>query len=571
MRDALPTISVIIPTRNRAPLLRQTLQHLLRVAYPADRLEVIVVDDGSEDDTQRLLRAVESPFAFRSVRIPHGGPGAARNAGIKVANGDLVLFLDDDIVVPRDLLRIHAQAHAESEDLVAFGPVLFHNDGNEQPLTRWLADDHSQTVSENSAGRWPAWKLAPEANSSVARKHLISVGGFDESFYRMLENRELGIRLLKAGLRFRYVPGAVVTHHVKESVDDLFVDDAYWAGRSDMLLGRKHPAVRFGTSLFQTLFDGRPIVRMARRARWYLCTLWPSAARAISRIGNLVNSHSIRLFGWRQLFVANYLKGVRSIEPRFPELERVFGVRIPIIFYHNVTEPKPGVPLSLTTPPAEFQRQMEYLASRGFETITLNDWFGWIDRGGNLPKKPIIINFDDAYEDIYANALRVLIEKGMRATIFVVAGLMGRHNEWDRNNQCVAMSLMSQAQVKRAFEEGFEIGSHSFSHPDLRELDTAALNKEVCGSKELLEDLLGAPVPWFCYPYGRTSDVVRNAVISAGYRGAGSVLRAKTVGACDRYLLPRIMIGGGEALWSFQAKVLWGKNPIESLRERLRE
>src|SRR5258707_10281865 len=97
-------LSVVIPTYNRCASLRRLLDALARQTLSADRFEVIVVDDGSSDGTRELLRTLKTPYALVSIEQPNQGPGAARNRGVRAASGDLILFLDDDVVPMDDLL-----------------------------------------------------------------------------------------------------------------------------------------------------------------------------------------------------------------------------------------------------------------------------------------------------------------------------------------------------------------------------------------------------------------------------------------------------------------------------------
>ncbi|MBN1557534.1 MAG: glycosyltransferase family 2 protein, partial [Lentisphaerae bacterium] len=107
-------LSVVIPTYNRAALLRRTLDSLLDQSADQASFEVIVVDDGSEDATGAVLEAAarRDPGRVRALSCAHALSGAARNAGIAAARGRLILSMDDDLVADRDLIRLHLEAHA---------------------------------------------------------------------------------------------------------------------------------------------------------------------------------------------------------------------------------------------------------------------------------------------------------------------------------------------------------------------------------------------------------------------------------------------------------------------------
>ncbi|CAN0443923.1 unnamed protein product, partial [Phaeothamnion confervicola] len=96
--------SLIVPTYNRAPALELTLEHLTRVQYPANRWEIVVIDDGSTDSTRELLGSFESRLPLRWKTQTNAGAGAARNHAIREAEGLFALFVDDDVLVPPELL-----------------------------------------------------------------------------------------------------------------------------------------------------------------------------------------------------------------------------------------------------------------------------------------------------------------------------------------------------------------------------------------------------------------------------------------------------------------------------------
>ncbi len=109
-------ISVVIPTRNRAEVLRRTLPTVLNQDFPASEWEVIVVNDGSSDATEELLRAFDG--RVRAISQPWRGAASARNAGVQSARGELIVFLDDDCFCPPDLLSEHSKAHSTANLLV---------------------------------------------------------------------------------------------------------------------------------------------------------------------------------------------------------------------------------------------------------------------------------------------------------------------------------------------------------------------------------------------------------------------------------------------------------------------
>jgi glycosyltransferase involved in cell wall biosynthesis len=142
-------LSVIVPTHNRRELLVQTLPKLFGQDFPSDEWELVIVDDGSTDGTGEFLKRLSPPCAMRIVEQSNRGPAGARNAALKVARGDLVLFLDDDLLCEPQLLRKHAAAHNGGDARVVFGPVLIA-----QSSTGGLASDYLEHWYERYVERF---------------------------------------------------------------------------------------------------------------------------------------------------------------------------------------------------------------------------------------------------------------------------------------------------------------------------------------------------------------------------------------------------------------------------------
>src|ERR1051326_2899654 len=116
-------ISVIIPTYNRRELLARTLDALFRQNVEAHLYEIIVVVDGSTDGTSEMLKRLKPACGLAVIEQPNCGQASAMNAGARAAHGEILLFIDDDILCDPDLLQHHAAAHASGEGHVVFGPI----------------------------------------------------------------------------------------------------------------------------------------------------------------------------------------------------------------------------------------------------------------------------------------------------------------------------------------------------------------------------------------------------------------------------------------------------------------
>lgn len=181
---------------------------------------------------------------------------------------------------------------------------------------------------------------------------------------------------------------------------------------------------------------------------------------------------------------------------------------VPILMYHVIGDPEGDVPYpDLWLGEDDFQAQVDWLQDNGYTAVTLIQvQDAWYD-GGTLPEKPVVLSFDDGYLGQYLFALPILEEKGW-------AGQLNLKAEG---------SDLSGKQVKKMYRAGWEIASHTITHPDLTTLDPASLETELVGSKDQLENELGIEIINFCYPAGQYNQEVADAVEAAGYRGATTV------------------------------------------------
>jgi peptidoglycan/xylan/chitin deacetylase (PgdA/CDA1 family) len=178
---------------------------------------------------------------------------------------------------------------------------------------------------------------------------------------------------------------------------------------------------------------------------------------------------------------------------------------VPILEYHVLGAAPPGAPypeLYVTRP--DFHQQMDWLDSHGFEAVTLeaveSAWY----HGGTLPRKPIVISFDDGYRPQFTYALPELRRHGW-------PGLLNLKAEG---------SDLYPSNVEAMIHAGWELAAHTIHHLDLTTLDTEQLKEEVAGSRAMLRREYGVPVTNFCYPAGRFDETVIAAVKAAGYTGA---------------------------------------------------
>ncbi len=232
-------LSVVIPTYNRLPILQKCLAALehQRIAEPIAGYEVIVVDDGSTDQTVAWLQQTHLPHV-RYFEQDHQGPAAARNLGVAKATGDWIVFIDSDLVVLADFLQSHANALQQGQQqlghdrLFTYGSVI--NTCNfEQPTSE------PYKLTDFSAAYFAT------GNVAIARHWLEQAGLFDTRFQLYgWEDLELGVRLKGLGLKLIKCPEAKGYHwHPPFSLDQLpnLIDKEIQRGRMGVLFYQKHP------------------------------------------------------------------------------------------------------------------------------------------------------------------------------------------------------------------------------------------------------------------------------------------------------------------------------------------
>ena len=198
------------------------------------------------------------------------------------------------------------------------------------------------------------------------------------------------------------------------------------------------------------------------------------------------------------------LRSALAVFGSWEALAAEYDRRLPILMYHHIGPPRPGSYPFLTVSPESFERQIKWLVWLGFVGISPSQWFRWRRKGTGLPKRSILITFDDAYVDIADYALPVLRRFGFSGAVYVVSGRFGGTNTWDEADRCGTLKLMDATHIRFWAERGIEFGAHSRTHADLRKLSEGDCRAEIIGSKNDLADLLGAPVISFAYPYANT-------------------------------------------------------------------
>jgi peptidoglycan/xylan/chitin deacetylase (PgdA/CDA1 family) len=206
----------------------------------------------------------------------------------------------------------------------------------------------------------------------------------------------------------------------------------------------------------------------------------------------------------------------------------------PVLMYHSISPSGLPDPHRVRVHPARFEGHLRLLRRLGLRGVSLRELLRAHEQG--TASGLVGLTFDDGYTDFPQHAVPLLAEYGMTGTLYVVAGRLGGHNAWDDGPR---LDLVDDDGVRAVAAAGHEIGSHTLHHVRLAGADPEVLAAEIGGSRRVLEEVLQADVPGFCYPWGSFDQAAADAVRAAGYDHA-CVTGDYHPG--DRFTLPRCYV-----------------------------
>ncbi|HHS13248.1 MAG TPA: glycosyltransferase [bacterium] len=241
----MPGVSILVPARNEAVVIEQTVQRLLALDYPADRIELIVINDGSTDETGSILdRVAAKDSRIQLLHLPRAetghGKAFALNLGLKKAQYSMIAVYDaDNRPEPDSLKKLVVHLMSDSRLGAVLGKFRTLNRGRNL-LTRFINVETLGFQWIVQAGRYRAFKVAilPGTNCMIRREVLEALGGWDES--AITEDSELSVRIYRGGWKIGFVPGAVTWEQEPETLK------AWIRQRTRWVRGTNHVIRKFG-------------------------------------------------------------------------------------------------------------------------------------------------------------------------------------------------------------------------------------------------------------------------------------------------------------------------------------
>ncbi len=205
------------------------------------------------------------------------------------------------------------------------------------------------------------------------------------------------------------------------------------------------------------------------------------------------------------------------------------GTKVIVLNYHKID----NMNISLSVLPKDFEAQMKYLKENNFHTITPDELYSALSGSTELPENPVLITFDDGYEDNYVYAYPILQKYGFKGTIFVITSFLDKNMKnyvtWEQAEEMEASGTIS-------------IQSHTVTHSSMTELSDEQLRHELADSKQAIESHLNKPIHFIAYPTGTYNLHIAQLVKEAGYDGAFTIKYGNVDKASNLYAIERIPV-----------------------------
>ncbi|HEX8840569.1 MAG TPA: polysaccharide deacetylase family protein, partial [Sphingomicrobium sp.] len=394
------------------------------------------------------------------------------------------------------------------------------------------------------------WTGQLSVRSTVFR----AVGGFDEGYTSETafanEDADLGIRLL-ARYDVRHNPAAISYQRYVVSPREL-IRRAPMRAAGDVRLACKHPEI------IRRLFEARGATRWSTRfvfgpvsAVPLLARLWAALATPIATAGLKTPLRSSRT-------LSRFFLGARAAL-YWSELRRLgwypLGERVLVLGYHAVQDWSDDAALRrYAVPRWLFVEHLDSLSRRGFHFIGAEMFAHYLAGNAALPRRAVLLTFDDCYADLVEVARDILRPRNIEALAFAVTALGSTTNEWDRAGGGPPRELLKPEQVRQLEAFGVEVGSHSRTHRSLVTLNDEERRGELEGSMADLAALGLRRPRFFAYPFGDVDERSRESVREAAFTAAFGIRDGCVDRRSDRFNLPRVIVHATDRGWRFRLR-----------------
>ena len=231
--------------------------------------------------------------------------------------------------------------------------------------------------------------------------------------------------------------------------------------------------------------------------------------------------------------------------------------RIPMLMYHAVQEgqsdSRPYYDINVS--PATFANQMRQLRSAGYRAVSLEQAVQALQSDA-VDEKMVVVTFDDGYQDFYQNAFPVLSECQFTATVFLITDYVGDQPKTFKGKACLTWHEVRELQA-----QGIQFGSHTVTHPVLKDIAIEQVDDELRISKSVIEDELGIPVQSFSYPFAfpeadhKFRGLLKDILMKYGYQNSVTTILGTANPQSDPFCLPRLPVNRWDDYAFFQAKL----------------
>lgn len=290
--------SIVIPTHNRCASLKKMLQSLEQQSFPQTNFEVIVVADGCKDDTVQTVTNYRASFRLSLCELPGSGAATARNTGALNANGEYLIFVDDDMELSIDFIKEHIASHKNENDvIIGYSPVKLESKASLQrmSLREWWEEKFQAMRDRRYRFKYDD---LTSGNFSISTSLFKKINGFDTTLL-CREDYELGFRLIEAGARFCFAYKAKAFHTDEVTNLKRSLQRKKSEGIADLQIKTKHPGFISKEALYY--------LNQRSFSKWMLLKVIqtiPSAADLIANFAVTLMSYLERLkmfSSWRKL------------------------------------------------------------------------------------------------------------------------------------------------------------------------------------------------------------------------------------------------------------------------------